>query len=71
MLRSGRVISPKEDKTLPKIESEILTTPKQTTMIETRVNKGRDTVDQKDTENLIISSPPFPNRLKFPKPTVS
>ena len=40
-------------------------------MTKTMVNKGRDTVDQKDTKSLIISSPPFPERLTFPKPIVS
>ena len=57
--------------TLPQLESEILTTPKQLTMTEIEEKEGRDIVDQRDTKNLIISSPPFPERLTLPKPIVS
>ena len=65
------MISTKEDTTLPQLESEISTTPKQSTMTKIEVKKGRDTVDQKDTENLINYTPPFLERLTLPKPIVS
>ena len=40
-------------------------------MKETKVKQGRDIVDQKDTENIIMFSPPFPKRLTLIKPLVS
>ena len=35
------------------------------------IEQGRDKVDQKDPENLIISSPPFPERLTLLKLIIS
>ena len=70
MISKG-VISPEEDTALPQPDSEIPTVPKQSTATETKIEQGRDTIDQKDPENLIISSPLFPERLTLPKPIVS
>ena len=53
-LRSGLVISPKEDTSLPQIESEIPTVPKQSTMMEIEIEQGRDIVDQKYLEFFLF-----------------
>lgn len=69
-LRSGCIITPKENKYQPSIELEtpLVHTPSTVTDIE--IKQGEDTNKHKDLEKLRVTSPPFPERLTIPKPVV-
>lgn len=66
-LRSGRIISPDEDKNLqPKVKE---THPdKPSTIDYKQIKQGEDTVRQKEPEQIIITSPPLLEILIIPRP---
>ena len=66
-LRSGCVIAPDEDKNL-QLEVKETYPNKPSTVDNQQTKHGEDTVKQKDLEQIIITSPPFPERLIIPRP---
>lgn len=66
-LRSGCVIAPDEDKNM-KHEVKEAHPNKPSAVYNQQTKHGEDTVRQKDPEQIIITSPSFPERLIIPRP---
>ena len=45
--------------------------PRQKILTETKVEQGKEMIEQGKPKNLRISPPPFPKRLTLPRPIVS
>eukprot|EP00253_Pinus_taeda_P028345 PITA_28345 len=69
-LRSGHIITPQENRDQPsiKIETPLVHIPPP--VINTELKKAEETDQHEDPEKLIVTSPPFPERLMIPKPIV-
>ena len=72
-MSSGRVITPEENRNQPSIENvtPIVHIPSPIhippPVNNTEPNQGEETNQHDDLENLIVTSPPFPERLTIPK----
>jgi len=67
-LRSGHIITPEENRDQPSIEIETPLVHIPPPVIDTEMKRGEETGWKKDPEELIVTSPPFHERLTIPKP---